>query len=71
VVILNYSTDLQLGFVVAKYKPNKNHMLELFKEAKECIKENPIECLKETAMLLSIFATGYFMLIVGSALGLQ
>tara|TARA_Y100000385_G_scaffold273231_1_gene314899 strand:+ start:143 stop:283 length:141 start_codon:yes stop_codon:yes gene_type:complete len=46
-------------------------MLELFKEAKECIKENPIECLKETAMLLSIFATGYFMLIVGSALGLQ
>jgi hypothetical protein len=46
-------------------------MLELLREFKECIKENPTEMLKEIATLLLIFTTGYFMLVVGSILGLQ
>ena len=46
-------------------------MLELFKEfIKEC-KNNPIEMLKETLAITTIFAFGYALLMLGSILGLS
>tara|TARA_R110002020_G_scaffold164657_1_gene351515 strand:+ start:1933 stop:2073 length:141 start_codon:yes stop_codon:yes gene_type:complete len=46
-------------------------MLKLLKEAKSEFMKNPKECIQDSAMLLLIFATGYFMLMLGSILGLQ
>jgi hypothetical protein len=45
-------------------------MLELLKEFKECVKENPIEMLKESAAIFLIFATFYYTIIFGSIIGL-
>ena len=38
-------------------------MLELLKEFKECVKENPIEVLKESAAIFLIFAIFLSLLI--------
>tara|TARA_B100001094_G_scaffold205557_1_gene199462 strand:+ start:254 stop:394 length:141 start_codon:yes stop_codon:yes gene_type:complete len=46
-------------------------MLKLLKEAKSEFMKNPKECIQDSVMLLLIFATGYFMLMLGSILGLQ
>jgi len=46
-------------------------MLKLLKEAKNEFMKNPKECIQDSVMLLLIFATGYFMLMLGSILGLQ
>ena len=46
-------------------------MLELLKEAKSEFMKNPKECLQDSVILLLIFATGYFMLMLGSILGLK
>jgi len=46
-------------------------MLELFKEFINECKTNPKEMLLESTTVFLIFAVGYFMLILGSILGLQ
>mgnify|MGYP000891429249 CR=1 FL=1 len=45
-------------------------MLELLREFKECVKENPIEMLKDSVMIFLIFATFYYTIIFGSIIGL-
>lgn len=46
-------------------------MLELLKEAKSEFMKNPKECLQDSVVMLLIFAMCYFMLILGSVIGLQ
>ena len=46
-------------------------MLKLLKEAKDEFVKNPKECMQDSLVLLLIFATGYYMLILGSILGLK
>ena len=46
-------------------------MLELLKEFKNECKNNPIEMLKETLAITTIFAFGYALLMLGSILGLS
>jgi hypothetical protein len=46
-------------------------MLELLKEAKSEFMRNPKECLQDSVVMLLIFAMCYFMLILGSVIGLQ
>jgi len=46
-------------------------MLELLKEAKSEFMKNPKECLQDSIVMLLIFATCYYMLILGSIIGLQ
>ena len=46
-------------------------MLKLLKEVKSEFMKNPKECIQDSVMLLLIFATGYFMLMLGSILGLK
>ena len=46
-------------------------MLELLKEAKSEFMKNPKECLQDSVVMLLIFAMCYFMLMLGSVIGLQ
>ena len=46
-------------------------MLKLLKEVKNEFVKNPKECIQDSLMLLLIFGTGYYMLILGSILGLK
>jgi hypothetical protein len=46
-------------------------MLELLKEAKSEFMKNPKECLQDSVVMLLIFAMCYFMLVLGSVIGLQ
>ena len=46
-------------------------MLELLKEAKNEFMKNPKECLQDSVVMLLIFAMCYFMLMLGSVIGLQ
>ena len=52
-------------------KPKLNYMLELLKEFVNECKNNPIEMLKETLAITTIFAFGYALLMLGSILGLS
>ena len=43
----------------------------MLKEFIKEVKENPKECLQDSIVMLLMFATCYYMLILGSIIGLQ